>query len=367
MPADEPYLWEHLAHHLVEAGHSDELVVTVKDWRYLVAKTLIRKSLTVEADLVVAEKIANDDELLRLLRRHFVNSGHLLNRCEKRNDIETTLFSRLQHLDEFKSLTTDLKQHVKRPFLVPALKLPDLPHPALIRTLSSHSGWVRGCAVSADGTTIISAHDDKTLKVWDGRTGAERFTLIGHADVVRDCAVSADGVTIISASDDGTLKVWDGRRGAERLTLSGHAGGVNGCAVSADGATVISASADKTVKLWDGQNGAERFTLIGHADVVSSCAMSADGTTIISASNDGTLKVWDGQRGVERLSLIDQMGGVHGCAMNADGTIIVSAFSIEALIVWDGRNGSRRFILSHGGGIGLCRERGWNSDCVSFD
>jgi len=47
MPADEPYLWDHLAHHLVEAGRGNELVTTVKDWRYLVAKTLMRKSLEI--------------------------------------------------------------------------------------------------------------------------------------------------------------------------------------------------------------------------------------------------------------------------------------------------------------------------------
>ena len=65
---------------------------------------------------------------------------------------------------------------------------------------------------------------DKTLKVWDGESGTERFTLSGHVDWVTGCAVSANGTTIVSASGDGTLKVWDGRRGAERFTLSGHIG-----------------------------------------------------------------------------------------------------------------------------------------------
>ena len=77
-------------------------MTTVKDWRYLVTKTLLRKSLAVEADLLAAEKIASNDETLRLLRRNFVNSGHLLNRCETRDDIKTTLFSRLQHLRRVK-------------------------------------------------------------------------------------------------------------------------------------------------------------------------------------------------------------------------------------------------------------------------
>ena len=346
MPADDPYLWDHLAHHLVEAGRGDELVATVKDWRYLVSKTLRRKSLAVEADLLAAEKVAANDDALRLLRRNFVNSGHLLYRCERKDDVEITLFSRLQHLDDLQSLTGDLEQHLKRPCLIPSSKLPNLPLSALVRTLSGHVGQVLGCAVSADGATIVSASKDGTLKVWDGCSGAERFTLSGHAGEVLGCAVSADGATIVSASQDQTLKVWDGRSGAERFTLSGHAGRVWGCTVSADGATIVSASQDQTLKVWDGRSGAERFTLSGHVGGVSGCAVSADGATIVSASQDQTLKVWDGRSGAERFTLSGHAGGVSGCAVSANGAIIVSASYDQTLKVWDGCNGAERLTLS---------------------
>ncbi len=43
LPEDEPYLWDHLAFHLIEAGRGDELAPTVKDWRYLAKKTLLKK------------------------------------------------------------------------------------------------------------------------------------------------------------------------------------------------------------------------------------------------------------------------------------------------------------------------------------
>ena len=372
MSTDEPYFWEHLAHHLIEAGRGNELVATVKDWRYLVAKTLMRKSLAVEADLLASEQIAVDDEPLRLLRRNFVNSGHLLNRCENRDDIEASLFSRLRHLDELKSITTDLDQHLKRPCLVPASELPDLPHPALVRTLSGHTGWVNACAVSADGATIVSASADQTLKVWDGRSGADRFTLRGHAVgvnggvesfllspslpvAVNGCAVSADGATIISASSDQTLKVWDGRSGVERFTLRGHTDRVRGCAVSADGATIVSASDDQTLKVWEGRSGVERFTLKGHAGTVNACAVSADGATIVSASSDQTLKVWDGRSGVERFTLRDHADRVRGCAVSADGATIVSASDDQTLKVWEGRSGVERFTLKgHAGTVNAC-------------
>ncbi|HET6975811.1 MAG TPA: TIR domain-containing protein [Pyrinomonadaceae bacterium] len=351
MPADEPYLWEHLAHHLVEAGRGDELVATVKDWRYLVSKTLLRKSLAVEADLLAGERVVAKDDFLPVLRRNFVNCGHLLNRCETREGIELTLFSRLQHLNDLRPLTTDLERHLKRPCLLPGQRLPDLPPPALVRTLSGHAGMVRGCAVSADGATIVSASYDETLKVWDGRRGAERFTLRGHAGWVNGCAVSADGATIVSASHDGTLKVWDGRSGAERFTLRGHAGWVIGCAVSADGATIVSASYDRTLKVWDGRSGAERFALRGHAGWMTGCAVSADGATIVSASYDGTLKVWDGRSGAERFTLSGNAGWIIGCAVSADGATIVSASDARTLRVWDGRSGAERFTLSGNAGV----------------
>lgn len=382
MPAEEPYLWDHLAHHLVGANRVDELVANVKDWRYLVAKTHIRTSLAVEADLLIAEKWAIEDASLPLLRRNVVNSGHLLNRCEKRDDIAITLFSRLQPQEELKSLTTDLEQHLKRPYLLPTSKLPDLPHPALVRTLTSRTEWVNGCAVSADGSTIVSAFQ-KTLKVWDGRNGAERFTLSGHRDYVRCCAISGDGATIVSGSDDGTVKVWDGRTGLERLTLSGNADLLIDCAISTDGTTIIAVSSywlrvwdartgterfgnalrvyacgvnadgsmivssfkDGTLKVWDGRTGAERFTLGGHTGVVNDCAVSADGTTIVSACQDKTLKVWDGRSGAERFTLRGHADAVNACAVSADGTTIVSASEDHTLKVWDGWRGAERLTL----------------------
>lgn len=344
MSLDEPYLWDHLAHHLTDAGRGDELVTTVKDWRYLVKKTLIRTSLAVESDLLTAQTIANSDGALQLLRRNFVNSGHLLNRCETRDDIAMTLLSRLQHLDELKSLTMDLEQHLKRPCLVP-VAIPDLPHPAMVRTLSGHRAVVWACTITPDGTTIVSVSHDYTLKVWDGRSGIERFTLKGNWDEMRCCAISADGTTIVSASPDRTLRVWDGRTGEGRFTLTGHEAGVNGCAISADGTTIVSASADNTLKVWDVPSRVERFTLRGHAGEVSSCAMSRDGSTIVSASRDGTLKVWDGNSGEERLTLWGHVAVVNGCTVSADGATIVSASADHTLKVWDGRTGRECFTL----------------------
>lgn len=90
---------------------------------------------------------------------------------------------------------------------------------ALIRILAGHTSIVNACAVSPDGSFIVSASIDNTLKVWDAQTYKERATLKGHTDVVCGCAVSPEGSFIVSASADKTLKVWDAATGAQLATI----------------------------------------------------------------------------------------------------------------------------------------------------
>ena len=192
-----------------------------------------------------------------------------------------------------------------------------------------------GAAVTPDGRTIVSASNDRTLKVWDLATGICKATFEGHAGAVWGVAVTPDGQTLVSASADRTLKVWDLATGKCKATFEGHAGAVWGVAVTPDGQTLVSASDDRTLKVWDLATGICKATFEGHARrcLGSGCharwpddrlgfrrqdaeglgfgnrhmqshvrrpcrrcrgvAVTPDGQTIVSASDDRTLKVWD--------------------------------------------------------------------------
>ncbi|MGH9940590.1 MAG: TIR domain-containing protein, partial [Blastocatellia bacterium] len=130
-PNDDHYLWDHLAGHLIEAGCGEELVATVKDWRYLAKKIFLRKSHAVENDLIEAEKIAPAGDPLGTLRRGISVSSHFINRCDNRQDVESTLLARLNHLTDLTVMMQDLAQNLVRPYATPQSGLPDLPHPAL--------------------------------------------------------------------------------------------------------------------------------------------------------------------------------------------------------------------------------------------
>jgi WD40 repeat protein len=209
--------------------------------------------------------------------------------------------------------------------------------PRRVRALKGHAGMVHACAFSPDGSLIVSASTDTTLKVWDALTGQGVRTLAAHTGAVRACAFSPDGRRIASAGDDATLKVWDAESGAEIRTLEGHGAGVHACAFSPDGRRIVSASDDATLKVWDPEWRSRRRAARPphrHAAMVHACAFSPDGRSIVSAGEDGTLKVWDAESGGEVRTLEGHGKPILACTFSPDGERICSASADGTVRLW---------------------------------
>ena len=74
----------------------------------------------------------------------------------------------------------------------------------------------------------------------------------GRSSIVESASYSPDGKYIVSGSHDKTIKVWNSRTGALLLhILKGHGSGIASVSYSPDGQYILSGSSDKTIKVWD--------------------------------------------------------------------------------------------------------------------
>jgi len=95
-------------------------------------------------------------------------------------------------------------------------------HPDLL----GHSSPVSSVSFSPDGKYIVSGASDKTVKLWDAKTGSCLQDLKGHSSSVWSVSFSPDGKYIVSGASDETVKLWDAKTGSCLQDLKGHSSSV---------------------------------------------------------------------------------------------------------------------------------------------
>uniref|UniRef100_A0A3B3CDK6 Notchless protein homolog 1 n=1 Tax=Oryzias melastigma TaxID=30732 RepID=A0A3B3CDK6_ORYME len=140
---------------------------------------------------------------------------------------------------------------------------------------------------------LVSGSDDFTLFLWNPAADKKPLArMTGHSALVNEVLFSPDTRLLASASFDKSVKIWDGRTGKYLMSLRGHVGSVYQVAWSADSRLLVSGSSDSTLKVWDVKTGKLSMDLPGHADEVYAVDWSPDGQRVASGGKDKCLRIW---------------------------------------------------------------------------
>ena len=155
--------------------------------------------------------------------------------------------------------------------------------------LEGHRGQVLDVAFSPDGEPGAQRLRGRHRPDLDAATGKLERTLRGHAEAVAAAAYSRDGSRVVTAGADATVRVWnvDGER---PVIMRGHEGPVNTVEFDRTGERVVSAGADGTVRVWDAAGGETLLLVFTHVGSATGAAFSPDGKDVVSAGSDAVVR-----------------------------------------------------------------------------
>ena len=213
-------------------------------------------------------------------------------------------------------------------------------------TLAGHTGGHELMVFSPDGHTLASAtdilwankgRDDKTIRLWDTKTGKHKATLTTDmSSIINAIAFSPDGGTIASANGNNIVQLWDTTTGEHKATLTDHSDSVFIVAYSPNGSSLVSRSKDDTILLWDTASYQLRATLTGNPNAI---AFSPDGSTLAVANRDKKVRLYDAVDGEHKLTLTEHTDEVYSLIFNPDGRTFAGIGDDSTIRLWDAVTG----------------------------
>ena len=176
-----------------------------------------------------------------------------------------------------------------------AIQVFDVNSRAILKTWHEHKQPVWTTKFSPfESTTLMSASDDRTVRLWDLPSQESISTFLGHQDYVRTANFmpgQASGL-LVSGSYDETVKIWDPRTPSSAVMTFKHTAPIEDVLPLPSG-TAILAAADNTISVLDLVAAKPIHIIRNHQKTVTSMCLASNNTRLVSGGLDGHIKIFE--------------------------------------------------------------------------
>lgn len=145
---------------------------------------------------------------------------------------------------------------------------------------------VRAGVWSPDGSLIATCNGSQA-HVWSGVDGVLVCVIVGHGSDITSIAFDPGSRRLATASTDKTVRIWDPRTGDELRRMTRHENSVKSVTWSPDGMKLVTAGADGAARVWDAAKERQVVELRERTASPDGAVWSPDGTRIATFGSDG--------------------------------------------------------------------------------
>jgi WD40 repeat protein len=209
---------------------------------------------------------------------------------------------------------------------------------------AASNGTIEALYTSYPYTWVGNAKGELTFWNQSPYADIKTKTWAAHTDGVTAIAMGTDPEVVISGGRDRTVKVWQAKTGKLLRTLRLTAGEVNatpvrGLLISPDQQRLAIAT-DRTIQLWNLQTGQLIKVLFQSSNQVNpvlpnSMAFSHDGQFLATLDHGNSIKLWNASNGARVVSLNQHQSPIEALRFTPNGLQLLSRDRSQAVLFWD--------------------------------
>lgn len=191
-----------------------------------------------------------------------------------------------------------------------------------------HLAAINSARFDTTGRYIVTAGNDKLVKLWDGET---LKTEIPHNNSVRFARFTQNNTSIVSLDVEGQAQQWDPNGNLEASAKTEKTFCNNNTILNTSGDLIAYTTSNNTVKIKNFNK--TELTCAHHKKKITSVKFSPIDNTIISSSEDCTATIWD--LNGKQVTIMEHPDQVWGAQYNEAGTLIATTCKDQKARIWN--------------------------------